>query len=316
MGKAEDLKLLEEFSRFADGEISTLLQEVNNEALPHEIYHYTDDIGLDGILNSGALRFTDIFGVNDPSELKHGFSHALKVLQNLSMNGSSLEKKFVERFFKLYQDQLQKTAHFFICAFSKLGDDLSQWRAYANNGRGYALVFDTAILEDAFIGTNGKRSDSNTVFSIRYDDAEIYKIHSKLVHAMFNLIKIPLLNKYTEAELNVYEKELSKTLSAHLIHSSLFFKHEAYKPEQEYRFMQVFRGDMPAPNLKQRPRSFEMINYRDFNWKDVCGAALKKVLIGPSADPNKAESFARGRLDKSGFHNVVIEKSVIPYRAL
>jgi len=36
------------------------------------VYHYTDCTGLLGILESGKIRLTDIFGLNDPSELQHG----------------------------------------------------------------------------------------------------------------------------------------------------------------------------------------------------------------------------------------------------
>ena len=46
----------------------------SNTELPPVIYHYTNDIGLRGILETGKLRLSDIFSLNDPSELKHGLS--------------------------------------------------------------------------------------------------------------------------------------------------------------------------------------------------------------------------------------------------
>lgn len=49
---------------------------------PPMIYHYTSDTGLQGIIESGKLRFSDIFGLNDPTELRHGLKVAIDVLKS------------------------------------------------------------------------------------------------------------------------------------------------------------------------------------------------------------------------------------------
>ena len=43
--------------------------ELQGTLTPPIIHHYTDDNGLRGILKSGKLRLTDVFYLNDPSEL-------------------------------------------------------------------------------------------------------------------------------------------------------------------------------------------------------------------------------------------------------
>ena len=40
------------------------------------VYHYTNHAGLRGIIDSGRLWLTNIFDLNDSSELRHGLSHA------------------------------------------------------------------------------------------------------------------------------------------------------------------------------------------------------------------------------------------------
>jgi hypothetical protein len=57
------------------------------------IYHYTDGTGLRGILESGKLWFTDIFSLNDPTELKHGLNSAIEIIKKL-MNNKSPELDF------------------------------------------------------------------------------------------------------------------------------------------------------------------------------------------------------------------------------
>src|SRR6266436_1255367 len=46
------------------------------------LYHYTNDTGLAGIIESGKLWFSDIFALNDPSELRHGLGIAIDLLKS------------------------------------------------------------------------------------------------------------------------------------------------------------------------------------------------------------------------------------------
>ena len=61
---------------------------------PPIIYHYTNDVGLKGILETGQLWLTDIFALNDPSELSYGFSHALNILNSKAVNGPPIRHAF------------------------------------------------------------------------------------------------------------------------------------------------------------------------------------------------------------------------------
>jgi len=309
------LSLIEQYCSQGTKIVEKFIDEVNSEPSITTIMHYTNDIGFSGILETQTLRFTDVFDVNDPSELKHGFSHAIKILNELSSNSHPLIKQFVQRFETLYKNQLDRTAHYFICSFSKVTDDLGQWRSYADDGKGYALVFDGSILEDYFVNHAPNAKDHNSTFSMHYDDEEISQIYNDLISGMFHLISFPLNNKLSEDQFHIYLSTLSKELSARLIHIALFFKHEAYIHESEFRFLQIYRGDIPAPELKLRPRRYQMVEYREFNWSPIKETALKKIIVGPAAEPKKSIEFAKHYLDKAGIKNVEIELSKIPYRS-
>lgn len=146
--------LRQEIKRFhAEGEgyVNAFSTELNRAEIPPIVYHYTDGWGLRGILESGTLRFGDIFYLNDPSELKHGVEMACNVLDQLTgQHGHPLYRKFAEEFGKGLRSGVEEVAHFFVCCFSKNGDDLGQWRAYADNGKGYAIGFDGPSLVEAF----------------------------------------------------------------------------------------------------------------------------------------------------------------------
>jgi hypothetical protein len=65
-------KFSDESGRINDTIVNDL---VSKREVPPVIYHYTNDLGLRGILETGVFWLTDIFNLNDPSELRHGFSH-------------------------------------------------------------------------------------------------------------------------------------------------------------------------------------------------------------------------------------------------
>ena len=78
---------LAKFDSTAKQIIDSFCKTLESQEPPQTIYHYTNDVGLKGILETGQLWLSDIFNLNDPSELSHGFSHAVKILNNKAANG-------------------------------------------------------------------------------------------------------------------------------------------------------------------------------------------------------------------------------------
>lgn len=145
------------------------------------LYHYTNDGGLAGIVESGRLWFSDIFALNDPSELRHGLSIAIELLKSRVTTARPEVATFASMFERFDLDAgIEAAGHFFICCFSGDGDDLGQWRAYADNGQGFALGFDTGLLEDAFAKQKDKPIKQHSTFHITYDDARLTRIETAL----------------------------------------------------------------------------------------------------------------------------------------
>ena len=286
---------LEQFGGEAGQIIDALVKTVTSRERPDRVYHYTTDAGLKGILESGKLRLTDICSLNDPSELNHGFEIAIRELRNMVAGGSSVSQRFANDLELVANSQtIQKSADFFVCSFSLCDDDLGQWRAYADGGRGFALEFDTAALE------NESAPDS---FHLTYDDDKLAAID----------LQIAKLLPFTQ--LPNYKDALSIAFMTYETNAAIFFKHTAYKNEMEYRFMETFSVDAKPPvELLYRP--YSVIRYRNFNWRNVAPGALKRILIGPAADKKKATKFAQDCLElfHPGANNVQIDCSPIPYR--
>ncbi|MGA7712475.1 MAG: hypothetical protein WCA81_11280, partial [Rhizomicrobium sp.] len=86
---------------------------------------YTDSVGLRGILESGAIRLSDIFGLNDPTELRHGVQHASEILDVEAPKAHPAGKTFAQDFKVLLKEGAAKVADFYVACFSATGDDLS-----------------------------------------------------------------------------------------------------------------------------------------------------------------------------------------------
>ena len=102
--------------------------------------------------------------LNDPAELKHCFSHAVDIINGRATAGPGESKIFAQQFERFLIDGgIEAAAHYFKL-LRGADDDLGQWRAYADNGHGFALGFDTTLLEGAFIKASGLPTSNNSTF--------------------------------------------------------------------------------------------------------------------------------------------------------
>jgi hypothetical protein len=110
--------------------LQAFVNTVETKKPPPILYHYTNDAGLAGIIESGRLWFSDIFALNDPSELRHGLGIAIDLLKSRATDARPEIATFASMFERFDLDAgIEAAGHFFICCFSADGDDLGQWRA-------------------------------------------------------------------------------------------------------------------------------------------------------------------------------------------
>ena len=111
------------------------------ESRPSTVYHYTSITGLRGILSSGQLWATNVKYLNDSSEYAYADRLVGEVFDDLKP--SELMRKILT----IVTDNPQSRGFdVYTSCFCESGDLLSQWRAYAGHGTGYAIEFDWTIL--------------------------------------------------------------------------------------------------------------------------------------------------------------------------
>lgn len=297
----------------AEGVVTDFYSSQEGIKTPCEIFHYTNDVGMRSILETGNIWLTDVFSMNDPSEIYYGLSYAIEEIERIAQaTNNHYYKLFATRFRNVYTDNLHKVFHMFVASFSNSGEKLDQWRAYADDGRGYALVFDGASSESSFISQNKAH---NSTLNIDYSPVNLSKIHDRIIN-----LYMPIIGKINSVKVNPLEasnylKKISINLSFSLLRSGLVFKHHAYENEAEFRFSQMFAFDKSPSNLKIRYQSHRVIKYVEFDWKSASSLSLRKIIIGPAANRERSIEFVHTCLELFNLPTVQVEFSNIPYRS-
>lgn len=281
-------------------------KSVGQQRKPDTIYHYTNASGLLGILTSKVLYATDIYMLNDPSELRHAAHKATVAVPHIAVE-KSIDRSIRERIAAVVLNRIEEVAHFFACCFSKDGDEIGQWRAYADDGRGYSLGFDTEELEKAFLS---EHPEQRSTFPIQYGDEVLRGLAAQTYEPLVSWIGgRDLANR--DLDIQVAAAQISPAI----ITASLYFKHEDYEPEKEYRFLEITPADK-VPTQKFRASGINIVRYLEFPWRTDILQALRTIYIGPAADQVSAARSLQHLLKEIKLEkHVEVRLSDIPYRS-
>ena len=296
-----------------------LLEEQAKEVVGRPLYQYTNTAGLKGIFESQQMWFTDYRFLNDPSELSHGMNMARDMLLDAETDLDGRACWFLKCASDMFcRENVEATLAFFVASFSRARDDRGQWRAYADNGRGFAVGFAPRMfrIEDE---PNPSPDESAFLGSVLYDVGDVLSRHRLAIDEATNIFltavkaQAPLMaDKATGV---AFIQEFSRHLIASpLIWNALTSKHPAYAHEQEVRLLMMGTTDKLAPFIKTRSRGSEIVPYIPHPWNVREPGAIVEVLIGPAAPPG-AEDAVRTMLATYGLKDAEVERSDIPYRA-
>lgn len=122
--------------------------------VPPILYHYTTAAGFHVILESKHLRATNFSFLNDPSEVQHGRELLEQTLVGRLNTTIPRHRLFFEFVISSFGDEM--AAEVYVACFTKLEDDLSQWRAYGTAaGERYAIGFDSEAIAELATANTG-----------------------------------------------------------------------------------------------------------------------------------------------------------------
>lgn len=190
-------------------------------------YYYCNEEVFNSIIKGHKLWLTSIWDLNDPSEVHWTFKKVwTKVQDELSKNLSDNQKQLISLINNEIENKIYQSYIYYIICFSRHPDLLSQWRGYADDGRGFSVGINldeiTSNIDIPWFSTDIKRSIGFSGVIYNFDNQ--YKI-------LLKIMKEILAMDYTEAPLMVALMNLSRFAT--------IFKNPYYFEEKEVRLMCV-----------------------------------------------------------------------------
>ncbi len=286
------------------------------------LYHYTSASGLKGIFEGGQLWFTDVLHANDPSEFEYGNNIAIDLLQNEAVRSSGDLKEFLEFISKMLGGALKNAVGVYVSSFSAVEDDLSQWRAYGDDGRGYAIAFAPSIFSaDQCVNLKALNPNERTsIACVKYDDKE-KKVgqahHAPTIQKVIEVVKKVSDDGLLKDELQrqYFFKRLGVEFAIAHIFNSATLKHRAYCGEIETRL--VIYNSSPTelrPYLKSRLRGSALVPYVPSPFPVKVPGNVLEIIVGPAA-PERSEEAVKSLLNMVDLAKLNVRRSTIPYRS-
>lgn len=274
------------------------------------------------------LRASRIENLNDKTEMKHGISRLQKSLKAKS------EYEYIDDVFEDFSRKKGQKSVFdifekntYVISFSKVKNDLNQWRIYSDSGKGVSIGFDVEDVVKMYGAHLGMATTE-----ILYEETKINESIGKTLDALEKMYKRDSIKSNLEL-LRPEHKGLEKILEKLLIGYSfiqilLSVKNKVFKSEQEVRFYLTPLLIDYASQLTKERSSYEDYfygyldkgsssytidnNIRFYRTAPLPISSIKEIWLGPKSlvDIEDMKNILKGW----GYSEVSVYKSDLPLR--
>lgn len=272
---------------------------------PPDLFHYTNPVGLHGILTNREIWATSIHYLNDSSE----FLHAVEIARCQTILAEDLMEDELEILaINEMRSRLEKINHHrvFVVSFSEDSDRLSQWRAYCGTG-GYSIGFESKAL------ISRSEMSKYSLHKCIYDE----KLQEQTVKDAINLCIKPLKDqeKVKNHEPGKLLERIALFFVLLILHLAPLFKHPGFEEEREWRLVSsaLFSNEY---QIRYRPTDSILIPY--FAYK-LCenneALPIDSIVVGPTRSSDLSIRSLKGFIKSQNIDAAVLE-SEIPFRSL
>jgi len=207
---------------------------------PNTLYHYCSVETFMKIIENKTIRLSNIFKMNDYTEIIHILSYlnedmlieAYKKLPfHFTYKGKEDEDAFIDIIYDINKE-FQPSLTYISC-YSECSDDLGQWRAYGDDGKGFAIGFDRRILFDIAQECNLQ------ITKVSYDDEEkIDFIKDNILTYILDYLRKAKNDSNVNNSILKYETLVMTMINSHIsaiFGSAVQFKNNAFLNEKEWR---------------------------------------------------------------------------------
>jgi hypothetical protein len=279
------------------------------------LYHYTDLQAFEGILEKQEFWFTDAFHLNDTRELAHGVEVAVNTLRSHPLAASGpVTKFFCDEMARVLSSHLSDLFSFLVVSFTPLRDDLNQWRAYGDRGRGVAIGLTPSLFHP--VPANPIPKYSVITMPMVYEADVIEKRIQEIVTLALGWL-LPLNSRWQQASDTIrrFLRDFGSEVTTKVVLEVLTAKHPAFSSEKEVRLLITAPNRTCAPLIKRRirPATGETIPYLAESLP-LLDNGIHEIVIGPAA-PLSTGQAVRALLSKHGLNaQALVQPSKIPLR--
>ncbi|MGJ9385226.1 DUF2971 domain-containing protein [Salipaludibacillus sp. CF4.18] len=288
--------------------------KIRPEGIPEKMYHYTSIEGLMGIIKNKKLWMTKSDFLNDSMEviyITNIIDESLDIFSELLIKeyGKGIKendyyKTMLEKFTEAVDSRfvnVQELIEIYVLSLSEKGDSLTLWGNYAK-GDGYNIGFDSKSLLDDF-------HDENDDFFIVYGNV-IYDREEQIEMLASSLIKTFKNINSQEPELIELESKLLPYYKSVIISYSIFFKHDSFKAEEEFRVVATIQD---KADVEFRSNNGVITPYIDQEFKKL---PIREITIGPKNNSDIAEKGVNFYIERLGedIEDITVKKSNVPLR--
>lgn len=242
--------------------------------MKNKIYcHYCSVDTFYNIMQTATIRFGNPLNMNDSAEIIWLLAMVKDFVSKVGGYNSILECwDLIEN---ISRTLLQEMDCPYIFCLSKDKDVLSQWRSYANDGKGVAIGFDVDFIEKHYslYGTE-----------VIYDKERQYDLLSqKISDSVLMNLNNAIKSRNSD---EIYRK--SKILVSHILQDAIMCKNPAFQEEKEYRLYCGYRRteEKSVSDIKFKVTDCSKIPFRELCSKDIEYRLIKNVVVGPKASIN------------------------------
>ena len=280
---------------------------ISREYKPKEndlIYHYCDSNAFFAICTNRKLWMNDLHSINDFMELHWGYS-----IWEQSANTR------IEKYGKEFLDEIDEVIHFsgfqsllLANCFSTDKDVLSQWRAYADDGKGYVIGFNAKellglpiralqVLYDKEQQIKEATATIDALYQLKQEDSNEFKTFCNVFGYDLSAFKNPAFIEEKEIRLiHLLDFKKSNDFMKLVDKGGIYFGEDRKGEEIKFKIKQ----DIPTPYIE-----LDFSNNNKIN-------PIKEVVIGPKNEVMK--TAIRIFLETIGIEKVEINKSNASYR--
>lgn len=296
--------------------MGTLTRECLTQKSKSTLYHYTNQSGLIGILNSKTLWASKMQYLNDASEFSHALKVANRVVSGKKESAGSDEIKLLENVEEALL--MLSYAHIFVGCLSEAGDLLSQWRGYCPTTNGFSIGFDpghlhSALARQGFVLAPCIYDEQKQEVLVKELLGDALHFPETLPENVFSPERNPGL-----AELSKHWGQRASVFVRDFLGIGPLFKHDTFREENEWRVLCSVIPDR-NPDFRIRPGKSMLIPYREIKLDSEDGLVhLDELIVGPTPHTQLATQAARNLLNSlysNGIRIKNVRPSRIPYRA-